>query len=348
MKITQQPFLVRVTLILISILCLGFILVVGQSILAPLFFAFLLALLFLPFNRFLELKLRFPRLLSTFISVAFILTMLFGLTSFFSSQLASFGNDIPHLEQRFEVLLEDLQNWIFNSFHINADKQLDYLNEGLDKLLSSSGSIISTTLSIFSSSLEFLFFTIIFFIFFLSYRKTLNRFIVNVFKTEYQDEVRVVVKSVKHMSKKYLLGIMIQIGIITFITSLVLWMLGVKYAILLGVLTGLLNVIPYVGIFISVALSCLFAFATSYPMASLYVCFAYLIIHVIDANLIVPFIIGSKVKINAFVTFLGILVGASLWGVAGMFLCIPALAIFKIMFEQIPGMEEWGRLLGEE
>jgi predicted PurR-regulated permease PerM len=63
---------------------------------------------------------------------------------------------------------------------------------------------------------------------------------------------------------------------------------------------------------------------------------------------VLPFVVGSKVKINALFSFIGILLGEHLWGIAGMFLCIPAIAIIKIICERVDDLKPWGKLLGEE
>jgi len=191
-------------------------------------------------------------------------------------------------------------------------------------------------------------FFILFFVFILNYRRILNTFIINVFNEKHKSSVQEVVSEVRIMTKRYIIGLCLQIIIVSILTTLVLTILGVKYAILLGVLTGLLNVIPYIGICISLLISCFIAFATGSVSTCIYVTIGYVIVHAIDGNIVLPFVVGSKVKINALFSFIGILVGEHLWGISGMFLCIPAIAIIKIIFERVDGLEPWGRLLGEE
>lgn len=342
-----DSFLKRFALILFVLIALGFILVVGQSVIAPFFLALLLALLFLPFNDFLEKKLRFKRIFATGFTFFIVSIILYFVSLFFSSQLTSFGKDLPQLEMRFSGLFEDLQRWIDTTFGIQAEEQMNYIHNGLMQLLSSSGSILGTTLNVFSSGFIFIFFSAIFFIFILLYRRILYRFIIQVFDKEHREIVIKVVFDIKKMSKKYLLGILLQVTIVTFLVSIALGIMGVKYAILLGLLTGILNVIPYMGIITSGLVAMLFAFATATPVTSIYVMIAYIIIHIVDANVVLPIVVGSIVKINALAIFIGILVGAMLWGISGMFLCIPALAILRIIFKEIDGLKAWGDLLSE-
>ncbi|MEN4762549.1 AI-2E family transporter [Chryseobacterium sp. C39-AII1] len=348
MNFIRLPFLVKLTLVIISIIGLGYLLALGQSILAPFFLAFLMAMLFLPFATLLEKKLKFPRSISTMTSVLVMLVILAGLIYFFGSQLSDFSKDIPHLRTQFTTVFENLQHWISKTFNVKIDDQLDYINQGLNKLLSSSGVILGFTFGIFSTGFGFILFFILFFIFILNYRRVLNNFIVTVFNEKHKASVQEVVNEVRVMTKKYIIGLCLQVFIVSILTSIVLTVLGVKYAVLLAVLTGLLNVIPYLGICISLVISCFIAFATGTPVTCFYVVLGYIAVHIIDGNIVLPFVVGSKVKINALFSFLGILLGEHLWGIAGMFLCIPAIAILKIIFERVEGLQPWGRLLGEE
>ncbi|MFC0428465.1 AI-2E family transporter [Chryseobacterium scophthalmum] len=348
MNFIKLPFLLKLALAVISIIGIGYLIKLGQSILAPFFLAFLMAMLFLPFANFMEQKLKLPRSVSTIVSVMMMLIILTGMIYFFGSQISSFSKDLPHLSKQFNLVFHNLQNWVSHTFNVKIDEQFDYLDQGLAKLLSSSGVILGFTFGVFSTSLGFLAFFILFFVFILNYRRILNNFIVNVFNEKHKASVQEVVSEVRIMTKRYIIGLCLQVIIVSVLATTVLTILGVKYAILLGVLTGLLNVIPYIGIAISLLISCFIAFATGTVSTCVYVAIGYVIVHAIDGNIVLPFVVGSKVKINALFSFIGILLGEHLWGISGMFLCIPAIAIIKIIFERVDGLKPWGKLLGEE
>ncbi|MGV4414851.1 AI-2E family transporter [Chryseobacterium sp. T1] len=348
MNAIKLPFIVKLSLVVVSIIGIGYLIKLGQSILAPFFLAFLLAMLFVPISNFMEKKFRFSRGLSSIFSVLIMVLIICGLGYFFTSQLANFSEDIPKLSQQFETVFHNIQVWVSKTFNLQINKQFEYINEAFNKLLSSTGLILGFTFSIFSSGIGFLFFCLLFFIFILNYRRVLNTFIINVFDAKHELKVQEIVTEIQMMTKKYITGLLIQVVIVSILSSLMLTILGVKYAILLGVLTGLLNVIPYIGVLISLVISMFIAFATGEPITCLYVAIGYIAVHAIDGNLVLPFVVGSKVKINALFSFIGILVGEHLWGISGMFLCIPAMAIFKIIFERIEPLKPWGKLLGED
>jgi predicted PurR-regulated permease PerM len=125
-------------------------------------------------------------------------------------------------------------------------------------------------------------------------------------------------------------------------------LIGVKYAMLLGLIVGLFNIVPYVGIFTALFLSSLITFATGNVKDVLYVVVSVIGLHAVDSNILLPTIVGSKVRLNALISFLGIVIGEMIWGLSGMFLAIPVIAILKIIFDRIESLKPWGFLFGGE
>ena len=347
MKEIKLPFIAKLCLVLLSTIALGYLAKIGQGILAPLFFSVLMALLFLPFANFLERKLRFSRVISTFSSLLIMLIFISTLIYFFSFQMSDFVNDFPVLKEQVSNSFNDLQIWISKTFNLNMRTQMSYINQGVEKLLASTAVILGFTVSMFSSTMAFFLFSALFFIFILNYRRILYRFTISVFHEHHFEKVNEGITEIQKIIKEYISGLFIQIIIVSVLTAILLSVLGVKYAILLAVLTGLLNVIPYIGIIFSALLACLISFATG-GNHTLLVLLGYFAIHALDANVTLPLVVGSKVKINALFTFIGLLVGEQLWGISGMFLSIPFLVILKIIFERVQGLEPWGKVLGEE
>ena len=134
--------------------------------------------------------------------------------------------------------------------------------------------------------------------------------------------------------------------VVAAISCMVFWLIGIKYAVLLGLLVGLFNIIPYLGIFAALVLSVLITFATGPIENAVWVGVSVIAIHIVDSNFLLPTIVGSKVRLNALITFLGIILGEMMWGLSGMFLSIPIIAIFKIIFDRIEPLKPWGYLLG--
>ena len=116
-----------------------------------------------------------------------------------------------------------------------------------------------------------------------------------------------------------------------------------------GVIGALLNVLPYIGGIIAIALPVLIATITKDGYTTqIGIIIAYMVIQFIDNNILVPRIVSSKVKINALVSLVIVLLGGAVWGVSGMFLSIPFIAVLKIIFDRVEELKPWGKLLGDE
>jgi len=348
MKEIKLSFLSKLALVLFCLISLTYIAILGQSLLAPLLFSFLMAILLFPAANFLERRLKFKRSLSTIVCVILMILVIGGIIYFFGNQLSSLWADWPLLKEKANVSYYELQQWISRTFGVNSQKQLDYLNDSAEKAIATSATIVATTLATLSSTLLFLGFTLLFTFFILNYRRVLFTFLISVFKEEHKEKVTEIANQIQYIIKKYIVGLFLQMFIVTILMISILSIMGVKYSILLGLVAGIFNVVPYLGIFFALLISCLITFATAGAAKVLLVLIVFVGVHAIDGNILMPLVVGSKVKINALIAFIGIVVGEMIWGISGMFLCIPYLAILKIIFDRIDPLKPWGILMGEE
>ena len=347
MKNISLPFVAKLALVLLSAIMLGYLAVLGKSLLAPLLFSLLMAFLLLPLANALEQKLKFSRGIAAITAVVLMIAVLYGIFYFFGNQLAELWADWPLLVKQVTTAFNEIQVWVTKTFQINAYKQKSYLTDGIEKSLATSAVVIGATILTLSSSLLFLAFTLLFTFFILNYRRLLYTFLTSVFAQEHKTRVSEIVKEIQHIIRKYVTGLFLQMLIVSTLMIVILSLLGVKYAILLGLIAGIFNIIPYLGIFTALLISALITFATAGASPALFVIFAFIGVHTLDGNILMPLVVGSKVKINPLFAFIGIIVGEMIWGISGMFLCIPYLAMLKIICERVEGLEPWGALLGE-
>ena len=242
--------------------------------------------------------------------------------------------------------LNDLSGWVQQAFHINASKQMTYVHDTTKKIVASGTGVLGQTFGAISSLMLFYVFILIFTFFILLYRSLLIRFIVWVFSDDYSHIVYDIVENIQSILRQYILGLLLEMLVVASLACTAFWIIGIKYAVLLGLIAGVFNLIPYIGIFTALLLSSLITFATGALKEAASVAISVLIIHAVDANFLLPTIVGSKVKLNALVTFLGIILGEMIWGLSGMFLSIPTLAILKIIFDRVETLKPWGFLLG--
>jgi predicted PurR-regulated permease PerM len=343
------PFYAKLALVLVSLISLAYIFVLGKQILSPLLYSFLLAILVFPLAATFERKFKFPRSLAAATAVIGMVLFISLLVYFVGTQLSNLARDWPLFKQTYLASIADFQAWIAARFHVNVAKQLNYVNTATSDLISSSTSIIGETFLSLSAVLLFLVFVMIDTFFLLFYRRLIIRFLITVFREENSVTVFDIVAQIQHIIRKYILGLLLEMAIVTVVCCIAFSLIGIRYAILLGFITGLFNIIPYIGIFTSLVLSTLITIGTAASTTTVILVIGTIgAIHIIDSNVLLPMIVGSKVKINALITLLGVIAGEMLWGISGMFLAIPVIAISKIVFDRIESLQPWGLLLGDE
>jgi len=348
-ELKTLPFHIKLATVLVSLVILCYITIVAKEILSPLIFSCLFSILLLPLAAFLENKLKLPRSAASMISIILLLTGVGVLLYVIGSQLSDLANDWPQFQQQLVKTMDSVQSWISGTFHINTTKQLTYVHTATGKMMASGTTVIGATLLSLSSLLLFFVFTFIYTFFFLLYRRLIMKFLLSVFLDENSKVVYDVIEQVQYMIRKYIIGLLIEMAIVSIVVCCIFWMLGIKYAVLLGLLTGLFNIIPYIGIFSALVISSLVTFATATVISKVVlVVVTLVVVHLIDSNILLPVVVGSKVRINALVTVLGVVIGEMIWGIPGMFLSIPVIAVLKIIFDRIEGLKPWGIILGDE
>ena len=348
MQSIKLPLWLKLACILIILIAVAFILIMGQKVIVPLLFSFLFAILLLPVANFFENKTKLSRSIASIIAVLLFLIVVSLIIYLLDSQINSLSTEWPLLKAQLVTLLDNLQTWMATTFHVNLEKQTAYINNASNNLVKSSGSIVEKTVLSLSSMIFFIVFILIYTILLLFYRRILMRFIVAAFTEKYINLIYEIIEHIKHIVRKYITGLVFEMAIVAAIACVIFWILGIKYIFLLGLLVGVFNVIPYIGIFTALLLSVSITFATADGKHALFVAIAIICIHLFDSNLLMPKVVGAQVKINPLMVILGVIIGEMLFGISGMFLSIPYLAIAKIIFDRVEGLQPWGILLGEE
>ncbi|MEC5144087.1 AI-2E family transporter [Chitinophaga sp. 180180018-2] len=347
MNEVKLPFSARLTFTLMSIILVIYVAHMGSNIIIPMMFAMLIAIMLLPVVHLLE-KWRLPRSLAAVISVLLFVIFILLIILLLGKQMEAFVSDFPQLQQKLTTLISTTQDWINEKFHINSNDQLNYVQKALMGTLGTATTVISQTFLSLSSLLIFIVFVFLYAFFILYYRRLLVKFLVSNFQEEHRAKILNVIGSTRSIIKSYVGGLMIEMVIVAILNTVLFLILGIKYAILLGVMAAIFNIIPYVGILSAAILIIMVTLATGTPFQAVQAGIALFLVHILDSNVLFPSIVGSKVKINALVTIIGVVLGNMLWGIPGMFLAIPTIAIIKIVCENIEQMNPWAILLGDE
>ncbi|MNU55436.1 AI-2 transport protein TqsA [compost metagenome] len=342
----QPNYLKRIFIILLLVV-LTAIIYLGNDILFPVILAFILGVLIRPIDAFLQNKCRFPKIISVVITVAIAISFFAGILFLLGVQLKGFFDDLPTVEKNMTKVLHDLGDWINKTFGITNFQQEKIVKENLMK----PGKLVSMeNFGSVTGILMYLVLIPLYLFLFLFYRSLLLGFLVKLVPPRSTEKMQIVVNEIKIIIRQYILGLLIEIAVVASLTSLGLWLIGVKYAVFLGLLTALLNLVPYVGIIIANILSCLISLSNNpnLEQSVLGVLAVIGVVQFLDNNILMPRIVGSKVRINALASILSVIIGGALAGIPGMFLAIPITAILKVIFDAAPGLEPYGYLLGDE
>jgi len=344
MENRKYPFYIKSVFVLLGLTLLVFALSGLREIMVPLAFALMLAILLNPMVNRLENK-KLNRVLAISISLFLAFAIIAGIVFFLYSQVLNFGDEWPALKKRSTELIAQLQKLLSGEMGIPIKKQNQLLTEAQNNLKPVIGSALGSVLE----SLSIFFLLPVYCFLFLYYKKLILDFLYEIFAEKRTKEVAEVLQQTKGAIQSYMIGLLLEALIVAAMNSVALLLIGVKYAILIGVLGAILNILPYIGGIIAIALPVIIATITKDGFQTQFLIIgAYLLIQFIDNNFLVPMIVSSKVRINALISIIAVLLGGALWGVAGMFLSIPFVGVLKIIFDNVPEVKPWGKLLGDE
>ena len=343
----QLPFYARVTIYLTGLIAFFAILYIAKDIIVPLLFAILFAILLHPVVNFLE-RLKIKRVAAIFITLIIAFSLVTLLFAFLINQASMFSDTWPQLVDKFTQTLNQIVSGASGYLNIDAQKIHAWITNSISELINISNAAIGKAIVTLGTGVMLTLLIPLYIFLMLYYQPLIIEFIRRLFSDSDQSQVNQIVKQTKTVIQSYLVGLSIEAAIVAVLNITFLLTLGIEYAVLIGIIGALLNVIPYIGGIVAVALPMIIALATKssawYP---LYVMAGYYVIQLIDNNYIVPYIVASKVKINALFSIIIVFVGNALWGVAGMFLSIPLLAIVKLLFDNFESLKPWGYLLGD-
>ena len=341
------PFYAKATIFLIGLFALMAMLYIAQGIIVPIVFAVIISVLLQPAVNFFA-RHHVNRIIAIIVTLFLAFSIIVSVGALIISQATRFSESWPLLVEKFTLTLDQVVAWISSYFDINPKIVDQWISKTKTELINNSSAVIGQTIVNVGSAVVVTLLVPVYVFMILFYQPLLLDFIRKLFAKNHQTQVTEIVTQTKTVIQRYLIGLVIELIIVSTLDSAALFVLGIEYAILLGIIGGLLNLIPYIGGLVAVALPMMVALATkTTAWYAVYVLVAYYIIQLIDNNYIVPKIVASKVKINALFSIIVVLAGNALWGIPGMFLSIPILAIIKLIFDHIEPLKPWGFLLGD-
>lgn len=327
------------TLIIIALLILTVILC--RDIVIPLAFAGLISLVMLPLVKRIERK--------TGTTWAVII-VLFGTIILFTflgwllvNQMISLANDLPNLESKTDKFINETSATIQERFNIGVAEQKNMIKDFLQGITAYMGTVLLTT----SNTLSTLIQIPIYIFLLLIYRQKFKLFFISLL---HDDENELTwKKDIENVVQGYISGLLLVTLIIAALNTIGLLILGIEHAIFFGVLSGVLTIIPYVGIFIGALFPVLMALITKdSALYALGVVIVFTVVQFLEGNFITPRITGSKVSINALAAIIALLLGGKILGIAGMILAVPAIGILKLLLSYSKHLKPFAILLGDD
>ncbi|HEY3402029.1 MAG TPA: AI-2E family transporter [Ohtaekwangia sp.] len=343
----MKDILQRVNLYLLSAILLTIVLYFGKTVIVPIMFAALLAMLMAPICRWLDAK-GVNRVISCLTCVFILLITLLIVLGVTVGEIVMFAQDLPQIEKKAGELFKNLQAFVEDSINVSAEKQDAFVQKQIQNLGKSAGQYISKILGGLTTTIAGLLITLVFTFLFLYNKERYETFFLKLYKEEETSKVKGIVQQISTVSQKYLTGRAMSILILFGLYSIGLLIIGIKNAVLLAGVAALLTVVPYVGSTIGGIFPFLMALVTEDSVQPAFWVVAVIVfIQAMDNYFIEPNVVGGEVNLSALASIIVIICGGLIWGVSGMVLFIPMLAIIKIVCDHVEPLKPYGYILGD-
>lgn len=342
----RYPFAIQLAVFLLLAIMFIFVLIQTREFLYPIMFGILVSFLLYPIASRFE-KWGVPRILSIFISIIVGIGVVYGLIYFISQQMMLFLDDIPKLKEQANNNIGAMQQSISEKFGVAQWKQDKWLRESIAGIFERGSEFIGTVFEATAGTVVKFLLIPVYAFFILYYRNKFERFFIKLLKPFHNRfKPQQLISEVSTIIKNYMIGVSTVVLILCFLNSIGLIIVGVNYAIMLGIISALFNFIPYFGTLIGGAIPLLVALLTEpSPSAAVGVLILFLIIQFTENNILTPNISGGYVRINPFMTILSIIVGGMIWGLPGMVLVVPFMGIVRVFCTYFPQLEPIAYLL---
>ena len=253
--------------------------------------------------------------------------------------IKTYANSINEL---YRELIDRLDKLNINSAEIKSS--VDTFTNNLGKYMLNLSSQLGNLASNLKDGLATAFFALIFSIYFLLDMPKLKKYWGRVLGIILPEKVKAtldtLIKDADKVFSGYIRGQAIDAFMVGVVVSIVFSIIGIQYAIVIGLLIGLGNLIPYMGPIVGYSSIVIVGIATSDYKSMVIAAIALLIIQAIDGNLIYPKLLSTSVNIHPMIVIISLTVGASIGGLVGMIVAVPTGALVKVWFERLINIAE--------
>jgi predicted PurR-regulated permease PerM len=322
------------------------ILYFGRALFVPLSFGLLISCVLYPICIWLE-KRKIGRMGAIAISLSALTLLFIILLILLFTQLKGFFTEWPNLKSKLFEALDGISMWLTGNFNVDREKQIIWFNKMLDESGGGVMGLITRTISASAVGSVLFILIPIYSVLILYYRHKWVDVLYRLFPHEGRDRIRDIIRLSIESYYSFIKGMALVYLIVGLLNSAGLYLLSIPHAFLFGFIASILTFIPYIGIIAASLLPISIAWLTFnsiwYPIGVIAI-FGF--VQYLEANLIFPLVVSSRLKINALVTILAIVAGGLVWGVSGMILFIPFLGILKLVADRTPSLKTLSILLG--
>jgi predicted PurR-regulated permease PerM len=333
---------------LLAIILFVYGLIAVRNFLWPIAFGFLLSYLFFPVVNWLE-KHKIPRILANFIVIITGLGILVSLALLAYSKISPIAGDFPKIAEAGLRNLADLVSVIGEYFGFDKQETSNFIKEQAGNLLTTGGQYVQDIFSATTTTIVNFGLLPVYIFLFLYYRTKFAYFLMMIFGRRHRQEVITILREISRVFVRYMAGVLAVVFILCIINSTGLMIIGMRYSIALGIISALFNFIPYFGTLIGGVVPLLFALiGEDDPALAFRVVILFIIIQFIENNILTPNIVGGNVRVNPFFIITGLVAASLVWGIPGLLLIVPFLAITRIVLSHIDSMKPYAFLLGDQ
>ncbi len=323
------------------------ILILAKTVLIPLSIALLISFILFPIVKKLE-KWGVNKSLAVFLAILSVFIIIGAIILLFSTQFIKLSSEFSDFKEKILTAFAALTLYINEHVPFLPDIEKEDLIDKIKTWLSESGgSLVTKSISGTSAFFAGLIISIIFTFLFLIYRQGLTKAFASFAKVEDRPRVVKMLKSVQQVGQKYIIGMFILITLVGLINSIGLWILGLDNPFFFGFLGATFSILPYIGTTIGTIIPAVFALV-SYDTIwiAVGVVILFWAVQLVTDNFLTPKIVGSNLEVNALASILSIIVGASVWGAAGMILFLPFAAMLRVVCEEFDELKPIALLIG--
>jgi predicted PurR-regulated permease PerM len=331
---------------MLSIILIFYGVIVARDFLYPLAFAVLISYLLYPLVNFFE-KWRVPRILSILLAEVVALVMVIFAGIFIYRQISVFVGDFPAFKTKAIHNIDFLTEKLENIFGLSDHSLINYVKAAVKGFFEVGSSTFNTFFQNTAGAIIKIALLPVYVFLFLYYRTKFATFILKIVPHDMRFTAVRIMREISQVATSYMGGVIIVVSVLCIINSVGLYIIDMKYALTLGIISALFSFIPYFGTLMGGSVPILFALLISdNPLSAIRVLILFIIINTIENNILTPNIVGGSLRINPFFIILSLIVGAIVWGIPGMIVVVPFLAILKIIFKHTPRLSPYSYLLG--